>query len=409
MTHGALLATSASLALDDLRHDLRSTLCLALSITAVLGPLLVLFGLRFGVIETMRDELRRNPTTLELRPLTQGRFGEAFFSALRARPGAAFVEPTPRFLATILPLTREAAPEDEEAVQADMLPSRAGDPLLAGLAVGDLPRDGVVLSFTAAERLRAAPGDRVVGRFARVAEDRREVLLLPLRVLAVLSQARLPRDAALLAPALVAASEDYREGYAAAALGADGRERPPGERLFAGFRLFADDLDAVEPLRAWLAGEGVRVQTAASEIALVRRLDRALGLLFGMVAALGGTGAALGLAVSLWANVERKRHELAVLRLVGFRSAAMAAFPLVQALLIGALGALAAVAVALGAAPAVSWALRDTVAQNLVVYRLPSSALFAVLAATTLVAALASAGASSFALRVDPASMLRRL
>ncbi|SDD11576.1 FtsX-like permease family protein [Belnapia rosea] len=404
-----MLLTSSMLAWNDLRQDLRFSLCLVLSVTAVVGPLLVLFGLRFGVIETMRDELRRNPTTLELRPLTQGRFDAGFFAALRARPGARYVQPTPRFLATILPLAREGAAEDGEAVLADMLPSGAGDPLLAGLTLGDLPEDGVVLSATAAERLRASPGDRVVGRFARVTEERRELVLLPLRVLAVLAQARLARDAALLPPALVEASEDYREGHAAAALGAAGRDRQPGERLHAGFRLFAADIDAVEPLRAWLAAEGVRVQTAASEIALVRRLDRALGLLFGLIAALGGGGAALGLAVSLWANVERKRHELAVLRLIGFRSAAMAAFPLVQAVVVGMLGALAAVGMALAASPLVSWVLRGTVAENLVVYRLPASAQLSVLLLTLLVAALASIGASALAVRVDPALTLRRL
>jgi putative ABC transport system permease protein len=403
------LRLSMALACSDLRRDARFAACLVLAIAAVLGPLLVLFGLRYGLVESLRDELRRNPTTLELRPLTQGRFDEAFFSGLRALPDVAFVEPTPRFLATIMPLLRTREEDEETAVHVDMLPTSRGDPLLANTALDDLPPDGMVLSFVAAERLRAGPGDTLFGRFARVGEAGRDVRLLPLRVVAVLPHARLPREAALLPPEVLLASEDFRSGFATPLMGMEGRPPPEIAGTFAGFRLFARDIDGVEPLRAWLAAQGIRSVTAAGEISLIQRLDRALSLLFLVIAALGGTGAALGLAVSLWGNVERKAHELAVLRLIGFRSAAMATFPVAQALVVGALGTVTAAALAYAAGPVVRAVLRGTVAANVVSYRLPTEAVVVAAGLTLLTASLASVAAAMIAVRLDPATMLRRL
>lgn len=404
-----LMVLAAGLACRDLVRDFRMTLCLLAGVAAVISPLLVLFGLRYGVVEALQDELRRNPSTLELRPLTQGQFDAAFFARLQAQAGVAYLEPTPRFLSTILSLTNPRQPEGTEPVQVDMLPSREGDPLLSGLALAAPPASGLILSQVAAEKLGVTAGDTVTARIARVTGERRDVVSRPLVVAAILPLDRLRREAALLPPPFILACESFLEGYAAPLLGAEGAPPPERARVAAGFRLFAADIDVVEPLRQWLVGEGLQVATAAAEIRMVQRLDNALGLLFVIVAALGGVGAVLGLAVSLWGNVERKRHELGVMRLVGFPSGAMAAFPMVQAVVIALLGGGLSIGVALAAGLVVDRVLAGTVAAGLVTYRLPLWALLGTAGLSMAAAALAAAVAGLAASRLDPAETLRRV
>src|SRR5690606_26268493 len=60
--------------------------------------------------------------------------------------------------------------------------------------------------------------------------------------------------------------------------------------------------------------------------------------IFLALATLGIAGCLASLATSLWANVDRKRREIALLRLVGLRSAPVVSFPVVQALLVAAGG-----------------------------------------------------------------------
>ena len=49
------------LALDDYRHEWVLSGCSVLALAAVLIPLLVLFGLRYGIITNLLDPLFENP------------------------------------------------------------------------------------------------------------------------------------------------------------------------------------------------------------------------------------------------------------------------------------------------------------------------------------------------------------
>lgn len=56
------------LALADLRHEWLLNLCMVLALAAVLTPLLLLLGLKNGVVETMRERLVQDPIYRELKP-----------------------------------------------------------------------------------------------------------------------------------------------------------------------------------------------------------------------------------------------------------------------------------------------------------------------------------------------------
>jgi putative ABC transport system permease protein len=400
------MSLTAVMAAADFRYEVRISACLVLALAAVLAPLLVLFGLRYGIITGLREDLRRNPTSLELRPLVQGQFGSNFFSQLAAQPGVGFLVPSTRFLAATISLGRDGN-SDETFVQAEMVPTTANDPLLQRIWPGTLPQREVILSQSAAEKLRVVAGDVVAGRLARFVGEERQSVLLPLTVRAVLSPDLFPWEAAFLVPRLLELVEDYREGFAVPEFAADGKSRPDGERRYASFRLYARTIDDVEPLRDWLAARGIDTSTRLPEIRLVQRLDRAVGLLFAIIAGLGGAGFVLSLMISLWGNVERKRYEISVLRLLGLPSRALAAFPAVQAMLIAVSGCMAAGLVCLIVIPSINALFASGLVASQEVCILPPAAFAAACGLTLLLSLGAATVAGWRAAGFSPAEGLR--
>ena len=271
-----------------------------------------------------------------------------------------------------------------------MIPSAAGDPLLAGLPQPDRPTR-VVLSHGAAEKLGAQPGERIVARIGRRMDGQAQSQRLELEVLAVLPQERFARDALFAPLALLEAAEDYRDGRAVAAYGWPGKAgEAPRARIYPGFRLYARDLDAVEGLRRHFVASGVEVATQAEAIAQVRSLSRNLGLVFWIVAALAIGGAFAAIAASSLAAVERKRRALAVLRLLGFPTAALVGFVMLLALFSAVFGLFLAGLLYAATAGALNH-LFDNQSGEFVCRLLPSHYLTALLA-TLLCSVLAASG-----------------
>ena len=213
-----------------------------------------------------------------------------------------------------------------------MLPTAAGDPLLAGLP---LPHglDQIVLSHTAAEKLAARPGDWLETRFARQVAGRVEAQRTRLQVLAVLPLEAFAREGLFADLALLEAAEDYRDGRAVPALSWAGDAASVSEqRIYPAFRLYARSLSDVEPLRVYFAGQNLLVSTQAHTIAQVQSLSRNLSIVFWIIAGLALAGAFAAIFAGTLAAVARKHRELSVLRLLGFSTAALLLFVLLQAL-----------------------------------------------------------------------------
>lgn len=394
------------LAVADFAHERRLSLCAVIGLAAVLAPLLVLYGLKFGIVSTMTAQLTSDPRAREVRPLGQGSYDDAFLARLAAHPAAGYLEPTTRFLAASLSLRNPAI--EAEPLNAEMWPTRPGDPLLPAGVARPLDTGQVVLSRTAADKLRAGPGTTLEARVGRTRQDGEpERARLTVTVAAVAAPGRIERDVALVAPALLTAAEDYRDGWGNAALGWAGDPRPDGPRRYASFRLFARDIDGVAPLRDHLTALGIDSNTRLAEIELVRGLDRNLTTLFLLIAGLASAGYFLSLAINLWATTARKRKELAVLRLLGLSSGSIALFPALNALLTSTLGTLLAIGLYLAVEPAVNRMFGEGPAGGRVVCRLDPPH-FALGAAVTLgVALAASLGAGLSAARVSPSQGLR--
>ncbi|MCP5365556.1 MAG: ABC transporter permease [Hyphomicrobiales bacterium] len=157
-----------------------------------------------------------------------------------------------------------------------------------------------------------------------------------MRVTAVLPEAVFGRDALFVSLPLLIAAEDFREGLAVPELNVtEGQPERPRERTFASARLYAQGLDDVAPLAQRLRDEGLDVVTRAKDIETVKAIDRVLTFVFLVLAGIGVIGYLLSLAASTWANIDRKRREIALLRLLGLRTGPLIAFPMTQAVLVG--------------------------------------------------------------------------
>lgn len=321
----------AGLAWQDYRREARLSACGVLALVAVIAPLLVLFGLKHGLVGSLTERLQRDPAVREIIPLGGTRLQADFIEALRQREEVAFAIPRTRQIAATSEL--QITP-GEARVSVEMLPTAAGDPLLQGLPVPQTLQQ-VVLSHSAAEKLGVTPGSQLQARFGRQRGGDLQWQQTTLHVLAVLPLTAFERDALFAQAALLEVVEDYRDGLSVPALGWPGAAATQAPRIYPGFRLYARALDDVEPLRQYLAAQQVQVVTQAAQIAQVQALSRNLDLLFWLITTLALGGAVAATGAGALAAVERKQRELAVLRLLGFGSGALLLFVVLQALYSG--------------------------------------------------------------------------
>jgi putative ABC transport system permease protein len=324
------------LAVKDYTHEWRMSSCFVLALAATLAPMLVLFGLKFGIVNSMAERLIQDPRNREIRPVGSGRFEGRWFETLNKRVDVAFVSPRTRKIAATIDLQNTHQPS--QIVNAELLPTALGEPLLSDTAEIPQGLDEIVLSSTAAQKLKVSPGERVDGSLARIFDGYKERVHLTLNVIGVANPGAFARDGAFVSLDLLIALEDYRDGHAVPALGWRGDPVARNGRYFPGFRLYARSIYDVPILRDALVDQGLEVRTKSSDIELVQTLDQNLGLIFWIIALVALSGYSLSLGSSLWANVDRKRRELSVLRLVGFRTNSIVWFPVIQAILTGVLG-----------------------------------------------------------------------
>lgn len=377
-----------------------------IALAAVLGPLLVLAGLKFGIIDTMTARLMEDPRNREIVLVGSARLDEAWFAAKAKRPDVAFVLPRTRQIAAGMELR---VPGTLTAISVEMLPSAAGDPLIAG---GSPPsgHDGIQLSAAAARRLGVQAGDRLEGTVSRIVGGARERATVPVVVTGIADAAATAREVAFVSLDLLLAAEDYRDGLAVATVkwlgGAPSDELRRPDRIYAGFRLYARGIDDVAVLEEALAAEGLEVRTKSDEIATVRTLDRNLSIVFRIVAAIGAGGYLLSLGANLWLSVDMRRRELGILRLVGIPTPGLVLFPMVLGTVIAVAGTALAALFFLLAGGTLNHMFAASASGSDVCRLLPRHFVFA--GALTLAMALVVAGMSGWrAARIQPEEILR--
>jgi putative ABC transport system permease protein len=351
------------------------------------------------------EPLTEDPRYRQILPVGSGSYGPDWFEAMAARSDVAFIVPRTRAIAATMRL-RATDSDAGRIISVELIPSAAGDPVLTGL---EPPQgfDAVALSLDAADKLGVAAGESLEGIVSRTLGGEQQTELLPLTVSAVASAAAFARDGMFVSHDLLMAVEDFRDGRAVPALGWSGAPATDAPRYFAGFRLYAGTIDDVANLREGLMNQGIDVRSRLADIQLVQALDRNLSIVFWIIAGIAAVGYGLSFGSSVWANVDRKRRDFSVLRLTGFRTRAIVWFPILQAMLTGALGWLIATTVFFAVQAGLNALFADTVGGGESVCRLLPVHFIIALVLTLVVASVAAASGGRRLARLEPSLALR--
>jgi len=402
--HG--LKTIIRLSLRDYAHERLLTVCAVMGLAAILAPLLVLFGVKSGIINTMADRLIRDPRNLEISPIESGRYDREWFAAQAGLPQVAFLIPQTRSIAANMILANQQG-ERPYTLAVDLIPTGDGDPLLEKW--GRIPAHDreVVLSASAARKLHTEPGQTIVGRVGRSVSGRKEQVTVDLKVAAVLPLEAFARDAAFIRLALLQATEDYRDGFGSALFGWPGKSSPQGPREYPSFRLYAGSIYDVSVLRDRLEGQGLEVYTRAEEIEVVRNLDRSFSLIFKIIAIVAVCGYFASMASSVLANVNRKNRHLGITGLIGFSTRNIVWFPVVQAIATSILGTGLAAGLYLVSEVVINRLFGQYIAEGEYVCRLSLSHLMMAFILTLILSILASGYAAFRVAKIEPSKVIR--
>ncbi len=401
---------SVRLALRDWLHEYILSLCAVLALASMLTPLLVLNGVRVGLVESLRNHLLQDPTALILVPSGGGSSGytQKLIDSLKERPDVLFAVPRTRDVAAEL----QFEGKDGRFIAVTLEPTATGDPLLkrfgAAEPKADLPVSGMVLSASAARKLGVETGQPLSTRLGRKRPDGMlESMRLEFEVTGILPAEATVHDVAFMPLSALEDIQDYRDYIAVPGRKFSGDAQPEGERHYESFRLYAKSLDDVEALDKYLASLGINVITKAKSIADIKRLDEALTKITVIIALAVGAGFAAFTVSSTLAAVRRKDRMLGMLRLLGFSRFSLLLYPLSQTMLTGLCGTLLAGVPAVGVAYGIDWLFSASIAGSAPVCVIRFDHLLVVLGAVLALSALSALSPALRASKVDPALVVR--
>ena len=393
------------LAARDLWHDRKVSLCIVASLVAVIAPLLLLFGLKYGVVSQLNNELLSDPRNLEVRMLGNYNLDSQWFDQLRAQPGVGFVIPLTRSLNTTADLMRD---NQHFVANAEVIPSASGDPLIGALPA-PASQEQVLLSASAADKLGVKAGDQLRLLVLRKLDGNNERGSYSVTVAGVLENSLFTRPAVLVHLDLLEAMENFRDGYAEPQFGFDSGKPAPARERFARARIYAQGLDAVAPIAKWLDGERIESSTRAAEIESVKAISHVLGLIFAVIAWTAVVGCVASLVGAFLANIDRKRKDLALLRLLGFQRSAAGLYIMIQAALLTCLAFALGFGAYLIGSSVFNHALGSNLAGDGFVCKLETIHILLAFASALLLAIVVAAVGGFRAIHIQPAESLRDL
>ncbi|MEI8401804.1 MAG: FtsX-like permease family protein, partial [Alcaligenaceae bacterium] len=288
----------------------------------------------------------------------------------------------------------------------ELIPTALGDPLLSNAVPPTLPNQ-MILTAMAAQRLGVKPGDVVRLNISRQLNKVNERAQMRMQVQAILPADIFGRAAAFVTLPLLVALEDFRDGFQAPLLSIAQGEAPRTRQHFARARIYASEIEQVEALASLLTAQRIETSSRLAEIKTVQQIDRVLSIVFNVIAWAAVLGCAASMIGGLMANIDRKRKDLALLRLFGYGREAMLGYVVMQATTLTALGfGLGCLLYGLGSL-LFDQLLGVTLSTGRFVCRLEPIHLAFALGATLLVSLCVSLSGGILATKIEPAESLR--
>ncbi len=391
--------------MQDLWHDRIISFCIVSSLVAVIAPLLLLFGLRFGIVDQLQEDLTRDPRNLEIRMLSSGSYDQNWITQLQQRPDVGFAIGQTRSLNTLADLQTDISHFIENA---EVIPTSVGDPLLGKLEIHQ--ENDVIVTQEAARKLAARVGDTINIQVSRLLDERREWGRKSVTIVGILPATYFNRAAIFTQPSLLLAIEHFRDGYAVTELGsASGAQLNSKPPRYARARLYAHDIDQVASLERDLRAQRIETTSRLADIENVKSINRVLGIIFNTIAATALVGCITSLVGSFIANVDRKRKHIAVLRLLGFTRPAVGGYVIVQGCLLSLMAYVGGFGLYLLASQVFNQALAGGQATDQMLCKItPLHGLVALLLTLVVAILVASIGAYR-AINIEPAQSLREV
>ncbi len=199
------------LALADLLHERLMSLCLILALAAVMTPLLLLFGLKYGTIETLRQRLVHDPAKREIGLRSTSPHSRQWLAKLAQRAEVGFLIPMTRQIANDVRVT---TPDSPGVSRLALLPTAPGDPLIEDNGVKAPIKGEAVISSLAADDLGVSIGGTVVVQVEATRSSETTRVQVSLRVTGILPK-RASNLRALYSPLpLLEAVESFKDGFA---------------------------------------------------------------------------------------------------------------------------------------------------------------------------------------------------
>lgn len=308
------------LAVKDLWHDRKVSLCIIAALMAVIAPLLLLFGLKYGVITQLQYQLEQKPDLLEIK--AQSRSNELtqhWIDQTKQRTDVKFAIGLTRSLnaeAPIFKTERAAKADTKSTLYAEIIPTDLHDPVLSHAALSlPLNNEQAVMSDSLAKQLNVKANDTIFLRISRTKEDQRQLSYVPLNIIAVLEPQDFNRKAVFVSmPVLLGIEyfiDDIRTEF-------EPITTTPAEHIFSNVRIYANTIDDVLRLSQWLEQQHISTTSAQAAIHNTKTINNILTLIFSVIAITALVGSVISLTGSFLANIDRKRQQIATLRLLGF-------------------------------------------------------------------------------------------
>lgn len=171
-------------AIKDMIDEWVLTLCIVLSVSAIACPLLILFALKQGYVETIRDHFINDPVFRQITPKATVEYDANFFDNVSQDDRVELVIPSITSSASVAQIM---LPDGSRTRNIDVHPTTDGDPLLK-LNESVVPGNGeVVITDALAKLLKVEIGGNVTLAISRRYNKQKQTANEELRVVGVLS------------------------------------------------------------------------------------------------------------------------------------------------------------------------------------------------------------------------------
>lgn len=301
------------IAKKDLFFEKLLSFCVVTALCAVIAPLLILFSLRFGVIDSLEANLKKDPTITEISLVTSSKFTKENIDEIENRFDVGFLIPKTRSLS----LTVMLKANDKILDNVETWPSKKGDPILIYSNLDmDLANDELFLSETISYKLNLKKDDTLYLYVKRQKDSKSETSKVLFKVKGILQKGSVNRDTILVNLDNTIYMEDYRDGFEPPIF-SDGSLLNKNRTFFPKLRIYAKDIDNVESLSKYLQSKNINVFDHMGQIQNVKAISHVLNFIFLGIALpciIGGSIAFSGLIISL---INKKIKSYALLRLSG--------------------------------------------------------------------------------------------